>query len=86
MKKGLKKQVYKEMTIHIYQSIAFLKSLEKPSEEEVKNKTVYFDFLEGPKKRCLVFDLDETLVHCVRTPGQQADVYLDIKMPSGKVA
>jgi Dullard-like phosphatase family protein len=38
-------------------------------------------------ERLLVFDLDETLVHCIHNDKgiKEADVYLDITLPNGKV-
>jgi hypothetical protein len=38
-------------------------------------------------KKTIIFDLDETLTHCVRqeNPNRPSDVYLDIKLMSGKV-
>ena len=38
-------------------------------------------------KKTIIFDLDETLAHCVRQekPNRVPDVYLDIKLQSGKV-
>ena len=37
--------------------------------------------------KLLIFDLDETLAHCVRqeTPENQPDIHLDIKLANGKV-
>ena len=39
-------------------------------------------------EKLVVFDLDETLVHCIFNDKDEidADVYLDIKMPNGKIA
>jgi hypothetical protein len=38
-------------------------------------------------KKTIIFDLDETLTHCVRyeNPNRPSDVFLDIKLMSGKV-
>jgi len=40
-----------------------------------------------PDKKLLLFDLDETLAHCVRqeNPNQPPDVKLDIHTANGKV-
>lgn len=37
-------------------------------------------------EKLLVFDLDETLIHCIFNDKdiEDADVFLDIKMPNGK--
>lgn len=39
-------------------------------------------------EKLVVFDLDETLVHCIYNDQDidEADVFLDIKMPNGKTA
>lgn len=44
-------------------------------------------FTKPGVKKTIIFDLDETLAHCVRQeiPGYPADVYLDITLMSGKV-
>jgi CTD small phosphatase-like protein 2 len=44
-------------------------------------------FTKPGVKKTIIFDLDETLAHCVRQekPNRTPDVYLDIKLQSGKV-
>ena len=38
-------------------------------------------------KKVVIFDLDETLVHCVDDPEhQKTDVVLEVKFPNGEVA
>ena len=38
-------------------------------------------------KKTVIFDLDETLVHCVDDPeNQKTDVVLEVKFPNGEVA
>jgi CTD small phosphatase-like protein 2 len=38
-------------------------------------------------KKTAIFDLDETLVHCVDDPEtQKSDVLLEIKFPNGEIA
>lgn len=38
-------------------------------------------------KKTIIFDLDETLAHCVRQqpPSRDPDIYLNITLPSGKI-
>lgn len=36
-------------------------------------------------KKTLVFDLDETLIHCNESANVPSDVVLPIKFPSGEV-
>ena len=37
--------------------------------------------------KTIIFDLDETLAHCVRSknPSREPDVYLNITLPSGRI-
>lgn len=37
-------------------------------------------------KKTVVFDLDETLIHCNENQNLKADVYLPITFPSGDTA
>ena len=59
--------IYLEFCIHIYQSISFLQTLKIPF-EEVQKRQVEIKFKKPHCKKLLIFDLDETLSHCVRQP------------------
>jgi hypothetical protein len=59
--------IYLEFCIHIFQSINFLQTLRIP-EEEVEKRMVELKFKKPHCKKLLIFDLDETLSHCVRRP------------------
>jgi hypothetical protein len=52
-------------------------------EDEVKEKSVFLNLKKKDKgiHKLLIFDLDETLAHCVRkeTPDNPPDVRLEIK-------
>lgn len=38
-------------------------------------------------KKTVVFDLDETLIHCVEDPDtQNPDIILEVKFPNGEIA
>jgi hypothetical protein len=54
------------------------------NEEEVKSREIELVWKKRDKgiKKLVIFDLDETLAHCVRTenPDRPPDVRLDIKM------
>ena len=58
-------------------------------EEEVKSREITLNWKKRDKgiTKLLIFDLDETLAHCVRTenPDRPPDIKLDIKMQSGKI-
>ena len=58
-------------------------------DEEVDARKVNLKLVKKKKgiNKLLIFDLDETLAHCVRqeTPENQPDIHLDIKLANGKV-
>jgi CTD small phosphatase-like protein 2 len=55
-------------------------------DEEVESRKIDFKFKKKGVTKLLIFDLDETLAHCVRQekPERPPDVRLDIKLQSGK--
>jgi FMN phosphatase YigB (HAD superfamily) len=62
----LKGAVFREFTIHIFQSISFLQNLDPINFEEVKSRMIDLPFKKLGAKKTIIFDLDETLAHCVR--------------------
>ena len=76
------------MTIHIYQSIRFIKDLEEVDNNKLASKMIDLPWKKKGFNKTIVFDLDETLAHCVRNQDKKrkADVYLPIKMPNGRTA
>lgn len=54
------------------------------SDEDVKSREIELVFTK-PLKRLVIFDLDETLAHCIRqkNPEREPDVHLEIDLPSG---
>ena len=83
----LRGPVFREFTIHIFQSINFLQNLEMYDHEEVLKRQIDLPFLKPGFKKTIIFDLDETLAHCVRqeNPNRPPDVHLNITMMSGKI-
>ena len=55
-------------------------------EEEVLSKAVDVPFKKPGITKTIIFDLDETLAHCVRqpNPARPPDVELDIKLQTGR--
>jgi hypothetical protein len=50
--------------IQTLQGLLFIRSLTEVTQEEIKSKRVYLPPPDNPsKKKVIVFDLDETLVH-----------------------
>ena len=83
----MKGPVFREFTIHIFQSINFLQNLAPIDEKEIESRMIDLPFTKPDIKKTIIFDLDETLAHCVRqeNPLREPDVYLNITLMSGKV-
>ena len=62
----LKGPVFREFTIHIFQSINFLQNLAPIDEQEIETRMIELPFTKPGVKKTIIFDLDETLAHCVR--------------------
>ena len=76
----------REFTIHILQSIHFIQNMDPVPWSEVQQRMVEVNFTKKHRgiKKLLLFDLDETLAHCVRgTPEVPPDVTLEITTPKG---
>ena len=74
-------------TRHLYNTVAALKHIETMSplpQEAIKSKEVNLDKKQRGAKT-VIFDLDETLVHCVMDPNK-AEVTIPIKLPTGEEA
>lgn len=71
----LKGPMFREFTIHIFQSISFLQNLQEVDPEEINSRMKELPFTKGPSFKTVIFDLDETLAHCVRQePTRTPDV------------
>ena len=55
----------REFSIHILSTIHFLQEMDPVDEQEVLRKQIELKRVK-PNKKLLLFDLDETLAHCVR--------------------
>lgn len=66
------------------QAIAFSKMLKPVSNKIIEEKRLYLP-PRNDEKKTLVFDLDETLIHCNESVNLPSDVVLPIKFPSGEV-
>ena len=75
--------LYKEHLFQTFQAVKFIRTLPEPDAEEIRQKAVYLEKRPGfESKRTIVFDLDETLVHCVEKPDL-ADFSITINLASG---
>lgn len=84
-------QEYKNMTLHIFHSINIIKQIGPvPTLED--DQWVDFSFQKFGFSKVIIFDLDETLIHCQReTEGEeenefsfQPEVFIDIVSPDGE--
>jgi hypothetical protein len=78
----LKGPVFREFTIHIFQSINFLQEeLKNIDYKEIQQRMIELPHTKPGIKKTIIFDLDETLAHYVRekSPVREPDVFLNIK-------
>ncbi len=64
------------------QSFQFLQSLKKDF-KLIRGQSCLKNF--KPNKKILIFDLDETLIHCNIKEGSSYDVQIPVKFPSGEM-
>lgn len=72
--------LYKEHLFQTFQAMKFVQSLSQPDTDEIRRKSLWLMKRPGyENKRTVVFDLDETLVHCIQTP-ELGDFSIDIQV------
>lgn len=76
--------------VGMYKALVYLKNIEKPSDAEIKARRINLPPLEDKSKerelivdkKTLVFDLDETLIHCVdNIELEKPDTVLYVHIP-----
>ena len=79
--------LYKEHLFQTFQAMKFVKSLQPVNLEQLKEKRVNVPKRQGYEgKKTLIFDLDETLVHCCEDATKSNPmVVLPIVFPTGEV-
>lgn len=78
--------IYKEHLFNTFHALKFVKSLPPVDPQQLNMKKVVLDRRAGYEQaKTVVFDLDETLVHCVDDPNMPADVRLPVTFPNGDV-
>lgn len=76
--------IYKEHLFQTFQAVKFLRNLPQPEAAEINNKSIWLAKRKGyENKRTIIFDLDETLVHCIEN-AEQGDFSITIPMANGK--
>lgn len=79
-------QIYREHFQQTFQAMKFCRYMNQPDAKTLAKKKVYLPKKEIHRnKKTLVFDLDETLIHCNDSPMKRSDVKLPIKFPNGDV-
>lgn len=77
---------YKEHLFHTFQSMKFVKKLPPADLQQIEEKSVYVKKKPGFEyKKTVVFDLDETLVHCPERVVRKPDVVLKVTFPNGEI-
>lgn len=80
-----KSKNYEEFLHQSLQSLQLVKNLPPVDLKQLKEKKVFIGRKPGfEDKKTLIFDLDETLVHCC-VLGEVPDVVLDIRLPTGQL-
>jgi len=79
-------KIYREHFLQGYQAINFCKYLKAVDPTELAKKKVYLPKRESHKdKKTIIFDLDETLIHCNENANIPSDVILPIRFPHGDI-
>ncbi|CAD8155104.1 unnamed protein product [Paramecium octaurelia] len=75
-------EIYLDHIQQSFHALQFCKDAQKPKLEEIKQKIVNLP----PNKfsKSIVFDLDETLIHCQESNDDPSDIVLTIKFPTGE--
>lgn len=66
--------------------LKLISTLKKPSEKEIESLIIDLPIELTKKKKLAIFDLDETLIHCVLKDIKTADKEIQVKLPNGKKA
>jgi hypothetical protein len=82
-----REDIYREHLYQTFLAIKFVKTLPQADLRQISSKKVILPRRLGyESKKTIVFDLDETLVHCVEEDKMRfADVVLPIRFPTGEV-
>ncbi|OMJ88435.1 hypothetical protein SteCoe_9659 [Stentor coeruleus] len=77
---------YREHLFQTFQALKFVKNLPSVDVTQLRQKRVNFNKKPGyENKKTIVFDLDETLVHCVDDINAEPDVVLAVRFPTGEM-
>ncbi|OMJ78713.1 hypothetical protein SteCoe_21433 [Stentor coeruleus] len=77
---------YKEHLFQTFQALKLVKTLPEVNLLTLQQKKIKIPRKKGwENRKTIVFDLDETLVHCVDDCIETADIVIDIHFPSGEI-
>ncbi|CAD8089018.1 unnamed protein product [Paramecium sonneborni] len=80
----LEQQLFKDHAIQTYNCIGFCLNLKDPDPQILRSKAIDIPRKQNCKfQKTVVFDLDETLIHCNENQFLKADVHLPIRFPTG---
>lgn len=83
--KSRSEMFYREHLFQTFQALKFVKNLPSVDMAQLRQKRVTLQKRPGFEgKKTIIFDLDETLVHCVDDANSPSDVLLKIVFPSGE--
>jgi Dullard-like phosphatase family protein len=82
-----KEEIYNEHLFQTFQALKIVNSLPPVDLDQLREKMAKVPRRAGYEgKKTLVFDLDETLVHCCENPEEmRPDVFLPVTFPNGEV-
>lgn len=81
---GQKREFYDHFLASV-QSLEYIEHTDKPEDDDIIGKKVYLPPKREGIKKTLIFDLDETLIHCNENPSAPCDVKVPIKFTGGEV-
>ena len=84
-KKKNKGKVFFDHFLQSVQSAIYMQNTPKPSEDDILDKKVYLPPMRDGIKKTVIFDLDETLIHCNDDPRHPCDIKVPIKFSGGDV-
>ncbi|CAK70212.1 unnamed protein product (macronuclear) [Paramecium tetraurelia] len=76
-------QLYRDHALQTYNSIGFCLNQIEPNSSVIEKKLINLPQKNTKFQKTVVFDLDETLIHCNENQNIKSDVYLPITFPSG---
>lgn len=80
-------RIYREHLFQTFQALKFVRTLSPVDSAQLRAKRVFLEKRKGyANRKTMIFDLDETLVHCCDSNAQGSpDVILPITFPTGEV-